>query len=172
MKQIQAAITAKFNKAGVEKVVFRDGTRLTDAQIKEIQKNAPTGVASLNFVNEKFAGEIISGNGTTDAPIWAVSLKGVTEGGLTASRAKDDATLTFRLGEVASHELGHAVGFEYNSYINWPLTLGIADYFRSNLMDEHQGQPTRPKFFDTGSDRDKRIIQEINRIGDNTPKVP
>jgi RHS repeat-associated protein len=172
MKQIQAAITAKFNKAGVEKVVFRDGTGLTDAQIKEIQKNAPTGVATLNFVNEKFAGESIRGNGTTDAPISAVSLKGVAEGGLIASRAKDDATLTFRLGEVASHELGHAVGFEYNSYINWPLTLGIADYFRSNLMDEHQGQPTRPKFFDTGSDRNKRIIQEINRIGDNTPKVP
>jgi hypothetical protein len=171
MKQIQAAIAAKFNKAGVEKVVFRDGTKLTDAQVKEIQKNAPPGVATLNFVNEKFAGNSIGGNGVTDAPISVVSLKGVAQGGLVAPRAKDDASMTFRLREVASHELGHAVGFEYNRYINWPLTLGIADYFRSNLMDEHQGQPTKEKFFDTGSDRNKRVIEEINRIGDNTPRA-
>lgn len=171
MMQIQAAITAKFNKAGVEKVVFRAGTTLTDAQVREMQKNKPTGVATLNFVNEKIGGQSVGGNGGTDAPFSVVSLKGVAEGGLFASRANVDATMTFRLGEVASHELGHAVGFESNAFINWPGTLGIADYFRSNLMDEHQGQPTREKFFDTGSDRNKRVVEEINRIGDNTPRA-
>lgn len=70
---------------------------------------------------------------------------------------------------MASHELGHAVGFESNWYLNY-ITAGAADYVRSNLMDERQGVPTKAKFFDTGSDRNKRIINEVNRIGDNTPK--
>lgn len=33
MKQIQAAIAEKFKKAGVDKVEFRDGTKLTDKQV-------------------------------------------------------------------------------------------------------------------------------------------
>ena len=107
--------------------------------------------------------------GATDRPISVVALKNVAEGSWITSAAKDDATMSFRLGEVASHELGHAVGFESNAYVNF-LTAGAADFFRSNLMDEHQGVPTTPKSFDTGSDRNKRIIEEINRIGDNTPR--
>jgi RHS repeat-associated protein len=170
MKQIQAAIAAKFKKAGVEKVEFRDGKQLTDKQVAAIRANSPAGVATLNFVNQSFAGTSLGGaKGATDAPLSVVSLKNAFAGSLINPAATDDATRTFRLGEVASHELGHALGFESNAYVNY-LTAGTADFFRSNLMDEHQGVPTRAKYFDTGSDRNKRIIEEVNRVGDNTPR--
>jgi RHS repeat-associated protein len=170
MKQIQAAIAEKFKKAGVDKVEFRDGTKLTDKQVAAIRANNPAGVATLNFVNQSFAGHSLGGaNGATDAPLSVVSLKNTFEGSLINPAATDDATKTFRLGEVASHELGHALGFESNGFINY-VTAGAADFFRSNLMDENQGVPTRAKSFDTGSDKNRRIIQEVNRVGDNTPK--
>ncbi|HWB95468.1 MAG TPA: RHS repeat-associated core domain-containing protein [Bryobacteraceae bacterium] len=170
MKQIQAAIAEKFKKAGVDKVEFRDATKLTDKQVAAIRANNPAGVATLNFVNQSFAGHSLGGaNGATDAPLSVVSLKNTFEGSLINPAATDDATKTFRLGEVASHELGHALGFESNGFINY-VTAGAADFFRSNLMDENQGVPTRAKSFDTGSDKNRRIIQEVNRVGDNTPK--
>ncbi len=83
---------------------------------------------------------------TLPSAISVVSLKNTFEGSLINPAADDDATKTFRLGEVASHELGHAVGFESNGFINF-LTVGTADLFRSNLMDEKQGKSdslTRP----------------------------
>jgi RHS repeat-associated protein len=170
MKQIQAAVTDKFKKAGVEKVEFRDGSKLTAKQITEIESKTPTGVVKLNFVSESFRGTNIGGFGGTDAQATsAVALKNIFEGSFLNGMAKDDVTRSFRIGEVASHELGHAVGFESNAYVNF-MTAGTADYFRSNLMDEHQGVPTKAKFFDAGSGRNKRIIEEINRIGDNTPR--
>ena len=150
MKQIQAAISDKFRKAGVDKVEFRDGKQLTDKQIAAIRSNSPAGVATLNFVNQAFAGNSLGGaKGATDAPLSVVSLKNAFEGSLINPAANDDATKTFRLGEVAGHELGHAVGFESNGFLNY-VTAGTADFFRSNLMDENQGVPTRAKFFDTG----------------------
>ncbi|MBI4905290.1 MAG: hypothetical protein HY820_16775 [Acidobacteria bacterium] len=170
IKQIQAAISDKFKKAGVNKVEFRDVRQLTDKQVAAIRANSPAGVATLNFVNQSFAGTSLGGaKGATDAPISVVSLKNAFEGSLINPAATDDATKTFRLGEVAGHELGHAVGFESNAFINY-VTAGTAEFFRSNLMDEHQGVPTRPKYFDTGSDRNKRVIEEVNRVGDNTPR--
>jgi hypothetical protein len=127
-------------------------------------------VATLNFVNQSFAGTSLGGaKGATDAPLSVVSLQNAFSGSLINPAATDDATKSFRLGEVASHELGHALGFESNGFVNY-VTAGAADFFRSNLMDENQGVPTRTKFFDTGSDRNKRIIEEVNRVGDNTPK--
>ena len=160
----------EFKQAGVDKVEFRDGTKLTSKQVAEIEAKTPTGVAKLNFVSESFRGTNIGGFGGTDAHATsAVSLKSIFEGSFLNGLATDDSTRNFRVGEVASHELGHAVGFDSNAYVNF-LSAGAADYFRSNLMDEHQGVPTKARSFDTGSDRNKRIIQEINRIGDNTPK--
>jgi hypothetical protein len=112
----------------------------------------------------------MSSLGKTVGPISIVSLKNTFEGSLISRDATDDATKTFRLGEVASHELGHQVGFDSNGFVNF-LTAGAADFVRSNIMDENQGVPTRSKSFDTGSDRNKRVIDQINKIGDNTPKA-
>jgi RHS repeat-associated protein len=169
IKHVQAAIAGKFKKAGVEKVEFRDGRKLTDKQVAAIRANNPAGVATLNFVNQSFADNFLgNAKGATDPPVSVVSLQNTFAGSLINPTATDDATKTFRLGEVASHERGHALGFESNTYVNY-ITAGASDFFRSNLMDENQGVPTRAKFFDTGSDKNKRIIDEVNRVGDNTP---
>jgi RHS repeat-associated protein len=172
MKQIQAAISEKFKKAGVRNVEFREGTKLTSKQIADIESKTPTGVVKLNFVSEAFRGTKFGSStfgSTDDQASSAVALKNVFQGGFLTGPAKDDATRTFRLGEVASHELGHAVGFEAHPFINL-LTLGLAGYFGSDIMDEQTGTPTNARFFDTGSERNKRIIDEINRVGDNTPR--
>jgi hypothetical protein len=60
-------------------------------------------------------------------------------------------------------------GSERVLWVNF-ATAGAADYIRSNLMDEHQGVPTKAKYFDTRSERNKRVIEEVNRIGDSPPK--
>jgi RHS repeat-associated protein len=172
ISKIQAAISEKFKKAGVEKVEFRDASSLTQEQIREIQKNTPAGIALLGFVNRSVDGKSLGAAlGGTDTPkaTSLVALGNVVKGRLIAQPSTGDATTTFRTAEVGSHELGPALRFESNPYWN-SLTGGLADFFRSNIMDEHQGLPTRPKFFDTGSDRNKRVIEEINRIGNNTPK--
>jgi RHS repeat-associated protein len=114
MKQIQAAITAKLNKAGVGKVTFRDGAALTAKQVSEIESSRPTGVGKLNFVSESFRGVNIGGFGATDTnrATSAVALKALFEGSSLNGEAKDDGTRNLRLGEVSSHEMGHVLGFE------------------------------------------------------------
>jgi len=56
---IQGAITKKFNDAGVENVEFREGSSLTQKQIKEIKSKHQTGVALLEFDNLKGGGQHI-----------------------------------------------------------------------------------------------------------------
>jgi hypothetical protein len=170
MKQIQAAITEKFRKAGVGKVGFRDAKSLSQKQIDAIQKDAPAGIALLGLANQSFAGKDLHGAlGNTDASTPVVFRGNKVKSSHNTPASGDDATTTFRVGEVASHELGHAVGFESNWWIN-KVTGGLMDFVRSNIMDESQGIPTRPKSFDMSSEKNKRVVEEVNRVGDNTPK--
>jgi hypothetical protein len=46
----------------------------------------------------------------------------------------------------ALKELGHAVGFESDWWIN-KVSGGLMDIVRSNIMDESQGIPTHPEAF-------------------------
>ena len=175
MRQIQVAIAEKFRKAGVEKIEFRDGSKLSQKQIAKIlemgRTMSTTGIGLLNFADKSFSG-FTSGakdlGATASDSRSAVFLGRIADGLMPG----DTETLNFRLGEVAAHELGHGQGFESDSATwNWIKDLGGNPVFGfGNLMGEGQGIPRRPKNFDPSQDRTQRAIREINRIGDNTPK--
>lgn len=173
MKQIQANIAKKFKDAGVDKVEFRDGSKLSQKQIDKILANGSgtntTGIGLLNLSNEKFSGyqskEGVFGATASDSRS-AVFMKQVGEG-LDLSKAGDSGIMNFRMGEVGAHELGHGQSFESDMS---PINFMKQIFGGGNLMGEGQGMPTRSKQFDPSQDRTQRAIREINRIGDNTPK--
>jgi RHS repeat-associated protein len=174
--QITAGIAAKFKKAGIKNVQFRDAGSLSKEQIHSIQEDGPTGVAFLGFIDKEIhTKDGVDGLGGAKGKTWVsthtsfVSLENVDEGSLISPASHLDDTTTFRATEVGSHELGHNVGFESNDLVQI-LSAGSSTYFRSNLMDEGQGVPTRPKYFNPSSEKDQRVIREINKVGDNTPQ--
>lgn len=176
MKQIQANIAEKFKKAGVDKVEFRDGSKLSQKQIDKILANGSstntTGIGLLNFANQKFGGQNAgSMNGATGSDSRSVVfMKNVGEG-LDLSSGSGAGTMNSRMGEVGAHELGHGQGFDSDMAIwNFVKDLGGTRLGFGNLMGEGQGTPYRPKQFDPSQDRTQNAIREINRIGDSTPK--
>jgi RHS repeat-associated protein len=173
MKQIQAAITDKFKKAGVDKVDFRDGSNLTQKQIDKILQNGrttdTTGIGLLNFVNKSYSGYTASDSdikGVTATDTRSAVFLGNLQTGLNLQDPNGANTMDFRLGEVGAHELGHGQSFESDG-ATWNFMKSI--FGQGNLMGEGQGTPTRPKQFDPSQDKTQRAIKEINRIGDNTP---
>ena len=176
MQQIQANIAAKFKKAGVDKVEFRDGSGLSGKQIAKMlasgRTSTTTGIGLLNFANSQIGGyqSKTGANGATAADTRsAVFMKQLGEG-LDLSKTGDAETMNFRMGEVGAHELGHGQGFESDGAIfNFVKDLGGTRFGFGNLMGEGQGIPSRPKQFDPSQDRTNRAIREINRIGDKTP---
>ncbi|MGH9510388.1 MAG: RHS repeat-associated core domain-containing protein, partial [Terriglobales bacterium] len=168
-QQIRAAIAKKFKDAGVKRVEFRDASTLSKKQIQEIIEKRPAGVAFLNIVNRSY-GNVPAGEGEFGRTY--ASRQSVVFQGPLSSGTPTDETLAFRVGEVASHELGHSVGFESNYWIQ-KYTFGFAQLLRSNIMDEQQDMPRtsyREKSFDKKSEKNQRVIEEINAIRDNTPK--
>jgi RHS repeat-associated protein len=161
---IRDAIAAKYKEAGVEKVEFRDGSILSDKQIREAIEKEPTGVSFLNYADKTFAGKNSGGAlGATD------DIRSVVFLGNVMDSKTDQQTGILRVSEVASHEIGHGQRLESAM---WPGFLPnlIRNVIRNNIMDEGQGKPTRRQPIDTKSDINQRVIREINRIGDNTPK--
>jgi hypothetical protein len=75
-------------------------------------------------------------------------------------------------GNVGAHEVGHSLGMEHDN-----MSESITEFFRVNvgggspdLMQGEQGVPSQPLDFYTGRDKTKRAIDELNKIGDMTPK--
>ena len=167
---VRDAIAAKYKEAGVEEIEFREGSTLSDKQINEAIETNPAGVGFLNFADKSFAGvEAGGGFGVTDSVRSVVFL-----GNLVESKT-DRQTAVLRASEVGSHELGHGQRLESNWWLFKtigvvPVLRGILDRTRNNLMDESRPRPERPARIDTKSDINQRVIREINRIGDNTPK--
>jgi RHS repeat-associated protein len=166
MAKIQASIAEKFKNAGVKDVEFREGSSLTYAQKSMIEKtgNREYGIGQLYFVDKSLVKDTSALGGRSDQNQSIVFLDRVAAG-LDASKQQD--LLDFRIGEVAAHELGHGQRFQSDpAWLNF-----IKDIFGAgNLMGEGQGMPARPKQFDPSQDRTRRAIDEINRIGDKTPK--
>ena len=167
LAEIKSKIAEKFEKAGVETVDFRMGSSLTYRQKSLIEKNGSRekGVGQLYFSNNK-SSAYPEAKGARDNRNRSHIFLNTTGGDLDYSNKSDHDTLNFRMGEVGAHELGHGQKFESDKPTkNWIKGLFGLD----NLMGEGAGTPTKPRWFDRKQDRTKKAIEEINKIGDNTP---
>ena len=128
--------------------------------------NREYGVGQLYFSNNNSKAHP-EAKGTRDDRNRSHVFLNTVEGDLDYSNKEDHDELDFRVGEVGSHELGHGQRFESDGpVINW-----IKSWFGlDNLMGEGAGMPTKPRQFDPKQDRIRKAIDEINKIGDNTPK--
>ena len=77
--------------------------------------------------------------------------------------------LSFRLSEVSSHELGHAMGFYSH---DWGPVNFIYNAFSSDLMNEGQNMPksSSPEKFDMTIPQNQKIRDQINKLPEYRPK--
>lgn len=76
------------------------------------------------------------------------------------------AELAFRISEVSSHELGHAMGFYSRGE-----TMSFIEFWNKDLMNEGQGMPSssHPRQFDMTIPQNKQIVDEINKLQEYQP---
>jgi RHS repeat-associated protein len=160
--EILDAIADKLKEAGIKDVVFKEGKDLTKAQVNSILKDRPKGVAFLNFVNKSYGGLTAPSDMLGSTGRWAQSA--VFMGNL---ESDDASTFAFRIGEVASHELGHGMGFK--------PTFGL---FSRDLMEEGQTAPHTwwnpftwgTRHFDMSIPQNRRAVDEINKLPEYQPR--
>jgi hypothetical protein len=129
---------------------FQDTTNVQGDQLGVGTKGQTLGKSGLGMgPSHVFLGNL------TDVALGPIRMPGL---GL------DDADLAFGAGEVGAHEIGHRLGFD-------PVPASSYRWRPDNLMTEGMGNPdpSRPLYFKP-TKNDQRIVDEINRIGDNTPK--
>jgi len=174
-QEVFDTIRDRFNKAGIKKVEFRPGSSLSKEQIGQLPGRL--GIGQLNFQNttnvvgEQFGvrakGETLgrSGVGMGPSEVFLGNLTDVSFFGLRVPGfGLSENDLAVGAGEVGAHELGHRLGFEAVRESMYRLRP-------DNLMTEGMGNPnpSHPLYFKPTKD-DRRIIEEVNAIGDNTPK--
>ncbi|MBL8233676.1 MAG: RHS repeat-associated core domain-containing protein, partial [Bryobacterales bacterium] len=174
-QQVLDTIRDRFTKAGIKNVEFRAGSSLTAEQIKQLPGRV--GIGQLNFQNttnvvgEQFGvgakGQTLGNSGVGMGPsqIFLGNLSDASFLGLRIPGfGLSGSDLATGAGEVGAHELGHRLGFDVVPESMYRLRP-------DNLLTEGMGNPnpSRPLYFRPTRD-DRRVIDEINRIGDNTPK--
>ncbi|WP_238325960.1 RHS repeat domain-containing protein [Bryobacter aggregatus] len=176
---ILAGIQAKFEKAGVKNVSFRDQATLSKKQLGELDNGSPLGVSRLTFVGKDYPGlgqapamgvlGYAHPDGKRIAGVFLDTFPKVSPSGC------DQACIA---GDVAAHELGHTIGIPHLGFMEemadrWrqrPGLLGGTET-RPDLMTGSMGVPTQPLYFKPGTnERTQRAIEQLNRIGDMTPK--
>ncbi|MFO0366535.1 MAG: RHS repeat-associated core domain-containing protein [Acidobacteriota bacterium] len=176
---ILGAIQAKYEKAGVKNVSLRDLSTLSKDQIAALDKGSPFGVSRLTFVGKDYPGlgqapamgvlGYAHPDGKRIAGVFLDTFPKVSPSGC------DQACIA---GDVAAHELGHTIGIPHLGVMEemadrWrqrPGLLGGTET-RPDLMTGSMGVPTQPLYFKPGTnERTQRAIEQLNRIGDMTPK--
>ncbi len=176
-EKVFQVIRDRFQKAGVKNVVFRPGSSLGKSQSSKLMGRP--GIGELHFqdttnvIDEKQGvsakGQTLgkSGVGMGPAQVFLGNLGDANFLGIGLRLPGLGLTgeeLAVGAGEVGAHELGHRVGF-------YALPASMYRLRPDNLMTEGMGSPnpSRPLYFKP-TENDRRIIDEINRIGDNTPE--
>jgi hypothetical protein len=72
--------------------------------------------------------------------------------------------LAFRVSEVASHELGHRMGFYSRGE-----TMSFIEFWNKDLMNEGQGVPSSPRAFDMSIPQNRQAVDEINKLPEYQP---
>jgi RHS repeat-associated protein len=149
------AIASKLKEAGIKDVVFKEGSSLSDSQVKSMLQSQPKGVAFLNFANKSYGGINAPPDqlGVTDL---TNARSAVFVGNLQAGNPSA-AELSFRISEVSDHELGHGIGF----YSRGPA-MSFIEFWNRDLMNEGQGMPTGPRHFDMSIPQNRQAADEIN----------
>ncbi len=165
LSEILDAVKAKYTAAGVNNVQLRDSASLTGDQrqaLNEMARNnkATAGVFDLQFANERANGnskdvDMYTMGGTDDPKHQSAVYLG--HFARTPEPGCDDICA---IGDVAAHELGHAIGLD----VRHSLFFNGRD-----LMQEGQGQPKASEQVDMTRDKNIKAINELNKIGDNTP---
>jgi RHS repeat-associated protein len=161
--QILNSIADKLKQAGIKDVVFKDGSTLSNSQVASMLTSRPEGVAFLNFVNKSYGGTTAGSGlygGTGDNSRSVVFVGNLQEGKPTA------AELSFRIAEVASHELGHGMGFYSRGEI-----MSYIEFWNKDLMNEGQGMPSSasPRQFDMSIPQNRQAVDEINKLPEYQP---
>jgi hypothetical protein len=146
-------IAKKFQAIGVRQMVFRPMTDLTPEQTKGLMEAGRdieiTGIGFLFFAGKEFENRSYKVFGATDARGVSVVFVG--------NLLPELPGLTFRVAEVASHELGHGQSFTSSIWtlILYPVRL-------CDLMCEGMPLPVRPLEFDKHDSRTRRAVEIIN----------
>jgi RHS repeat-associated protein len=181
---ILAAIKAKYEKAGVKNVSLRDLSTLSTEQRFALDRGSPFGVSKLSLVGSNYPG--IKG----EAPIGTLGYAH-PDGKRNAAVFMDRLPKAPPVGcdyacivaNVGAHEIGHTLGFDAPGHA-WGI-LGLGGILESmgerirelrggapDLMEGGRGVPKKPMDFNMGRERNQRIVEELNRIGDMTPRRP
>jgi len=158
--EILNSIADKLKQAGIKDVVFKDGSTLTSSQVTSMLKSQPESVAFLNFVNKSYGG-VTAGSGLyggTGDMRSAVFVGNLQEDKPSAGE------LAFRVSEVASHELGHRMGFYSRG-----ATMSFIEFWNKDLMNEGQGVPSSPRRFDMSIPQNRQAVDEINKLPEYQP---
>jgi RHS repeat-associated protein len=152
--KILGAIADKLKEAGIKDVVFKDGSSLSQSQISSMIAHPPTGVAFLNFANTSYGGhQAAPGEFGGTADVRSVVFLGNLQAG-----NPSDSQLGFRASEVASHELGHRMGFYSRGE-----TMSFIEFWNKDLMNEGQSMPSSPRHFDMSIPQNRQAVDEINK---------
>lgn len=176
---ILAAIRAKYEKAGVKNVSTRPASELNDRQIAALDKGSPFGVSRLEFAGKEYPGlgsapkQGVLGYAHPDGKgIAAVFLDTFPR------NAPAGCDWSCMAANVGAHEVGHTLGMPHLGFFEeladrWrqrPASLGGTDG-SPDLMTGSMGTPTQPLGFKPGTnDRTRKAVEQLNRIGDMTPK--
>lgn len=154
-EEIFDAIRDKLRASGIKDVLIKDGSTLNRTQIRPMLSKQPTGLSFLNFANNSYAGIAPPSDyfGFTINHMRSAVLMGHLQAG-----NPSDSKMVFRMSEVASHEIGHGMGFYSRMG-----TISYMMFWNHDLMNEGQDMPSKPRSFDMTIPENRQAVEKINK---------